>query len=107
MDLEQELMELKEELIEVEKEIEEFEIEPDDFVEEYEEALNDEGPVRVAGLEYMPAYVLKEVDYTAYLCGLNDFVGGIDKEDVSEYQRLAELRDDLIVRIEEIEVEED
>jgi len=53
-----------------------------DIDQRYDEFLDCEGPVSVAGLEYYPSRILSEIDPTAYNCGLSDF---IDNEDLVEY----------------------
>lgn len=40
--------------------------------DQYDELLDQDGPVRVAGLEFNPSQILKELDPTAYRCGFND-----------------------------------
>ena len=42
--------------------------------ERYDELLDDEGPVYVAGMAFSPSRILKELDQTAYDCGLADFL---------------------------------
>lgn len=73
-------------------EIDSFELDIDDYVEQYEEALNSEGEVKVAGLTFYPADIIKELDPTAYRCGLNDYVDGIDKGNDDKF---IELEDEL------------
>ena len=91
--------EVKAEITEVEKEIDQFELDPDNYEELYDEMLSEEGPVRIGGLEYDPARVLREMDPIAYRCGLLDFVDGMELEDSEEYremvERLEELQDEL------------
>jgi hypothetical protein len=45
-------------------------------LERYDEALDESGPAVVAGLEYMPSRVLREVDPTAYRVGFCDWLDG-------------------------------
>jgi len=42
--------------------------------EQYDEALNDSGMIKIGILEYAPADVLKSVDPVAYRCGLSDYI---------------------------------
>ena len=86
-------------------EIYSFEIDPDDFIDQYEECLNSEGEVKVAGLTFYPADIIKELDPTAYRCGLNDYVDGIDKSEVKEYQRLEEELEELESELTDLENE--
>jgi DNA repair exonuclease SbcCD ATPase subunit len=80
-------------------EIDSFEINPDDFENEYCEMLNCDGPIKVAGLTFEADQIIRELDPTAYRCGLNDYVDGIDKADCKAYQELEEeleaLEDEL------------
>jgi hypothetical protein len=86
-------------------EIDSFEIDPDDFIEQYEEALNSEGEVKVAGLTFYPADIIKELDPTAYRCGLNDYVDGIAKAEVKEYRQLEEELEELEDELTDLENE--
>ena len=63
--------ELREEL--EEKQARYKELEDQENTDEYDEILDEQGPVIVAGMEFMPSAILKEMDPTAYRCGLNDF----------------------------------
>ena len=48
-----------------------------DFEEAYEEMLTDVyGDVTICGYNYDAGYALKEIDPTAYRCGMNDFADG-------------------------------
>lgn len=40
--------------------------------EQYDEMLDEEGDIKVAGCTFSPSQILKELDPTAYRCGLND-----------------------------------
>ena len=59
---------------------------------EYEDMLNEEGEVKVCGLTFYPADILREMDPTAYRCGLNDYN---DSELTDLEDQLEDLRDDL------------
>lgn len=54
----------------------------DDARESFDDLLDECGPVMVAGLEYMPSRVLREVDPIAYRCGLIDYIDseGVDSD---------------------------
>jgi hypothetical protein len=73
-----------------EKEIDGFELDVDDYEEQYKDALDSEGPVLIAGMEFDPSYALRELDPTAYWCGLNDYVDGLEKDDDPKYKELEE-----------------
>lgn len=40
---------------------------------EFDEALDESGPVMVAGMEFLPSRILAEVDPIAYRCGFSDW----------------------------------
>lgn len=42
--------------------------------EQYNDALDDCGMIKIGILEYAPSLVLKSVDPTAYRCGLADYI---------------------------------
>lgn len=89
----------KAEVKEKERELDNFELDVDDYEESYREALDSEGPVVIAGMKFDPSYALRELDPTAYRCGLNDYVDSLEKDDDPKYKELAgeieTLRDEL------------
>ena len=91
--------ELQNEIADLEKEIDRFELDTDDYEDLYDELLNEQGPVNIGGLTFAPADIVKEMDPTAYRCGLLDFVDNMELEDSEEYremvERLEELQDEL------------
>ena len=89
-ELKKAIEEKKREIEAKQKEVDNFEIDPDDYAEEYDDILNEEGDVKVAGLTFSPAQIVKELDSTAYRCGLNDYVDSIDKTELTEYMDLEE-----------------
>lgn len=42
----------------------------------FDEALDSEGDIQVAGLTFSPSDILKNCDETAYRCGVNDYADG-------------------------------
>lgn len=51
------------------------------YCEMYDEILDDcEGDVMIAGVIFSPSYILKELDPTAYRCGVLDLMDSIDEE---------------------------
>ena len=104
--MKKEIEELEEKINLKKMELDNFEIDPDDYTEQYDDFLNEEGTVRVAGLEFDPAQIVKELDPTAYRCGLVDYVDGIEKSDVKEYQELEEELEELENQLEEMEEQE-
>lgn len=93
------------------KEIDNFELDIDDYVEQYEEVLNEEGLVKVGGLTFEPATIIRELDPIAYRCGLNDYVDGIDKDENEDYKELIDelevLEDELTELENELEEKEE
>jgi len=102
-------MDRKEELKDLikakQKELDNFEIDPDEYEDEYCEALDAEGDVYVGGLTFSPSQIIRELDPTAYRCGLIDFVDGMDIEEVPEYKELQEELEELEAELEELEAE--
>lgn len=47
----------------------------------YDESLDDEGEVSVAGMFFQPSDILKNCDETAYRCGFNDWTDGMGWEE--------------------------
>ena len=104
--MKKEIEELKAKIKAKQAEIDNFEIDPDDYENEYCEMLNEEGPVKVAGLTFEADQIIRELDPTAYRCGLVDYVDGIEKSDVKEYQELEEELEELENQLEEMEEQE-
>jgi regulator of replication initiation timing len=102
-ELKEKIDQLKIEIGATKSQIENFEIDPDDFIDQYEESLNDDGAVKVCGLTFWPADIIKEMDPTAYRCGLNDYVDGTDKSDIKEFQDLEEELANLQSELDELE----
>jgi len=63
----------------------------DDMLDEVYEEPN------ICGMYYNPSYALKEVDPTAYRCGLADW----------RYEKYTEMRDELIEQVEALEPGDD
>ena len=51
-----------------------------DEYDAYDEALDSEGTVTVAGMEFYPSRILEELDPVAYHCGYNDWVDSYQSE---------------------------
>ena len=83
----------------------------DELHEQYDEALDEEGAVTVAGMRFWPSGILKNMDEVAYRTGFNDWLDGQDyieidgeqypKDEVDDF--LDGLRDDLESAIQEAE----
>jgi len=93
------------ELEDKKNELENFELNPDDFEDSYCDMLDELDVVKIGSLEYQASYVLREVDPTAYRCGLVDYVDGLDKEDSEEYKAIEEEIEALESEIEDLEEE--
>ena len=64
--------------------------------ERFDEMLNSEGEVNVAGLTFMPSQIWREMDPTAHRCGVNDYANGEDWVEVAgEYYERDEAREAL------------
>ena len=83
-----------------------IELDPDDYEDQFDDMLDESIPeIEIGSLTYSPSHVLKNVDPTAYRCGLNDFVDSLDVEDSDEYKELQEEIDQLKSDIEDLESE--
>ena len=84
----------------------EIECDPDDLADQFDECLDEEGSIKVAGCTFYPSQILKKCDPIGYRCGLNDFADSVfDSEDTEEYQALQEEIDQLESDIEDLESE--
>lgn len=84
-------------------EMENFEISVSD--NDYDDYLDSEGEVKVAGLTFYPSYIIKNCDPTAYRCGKIDYEDSLDKEDDEEYQDLRSELEELESELEDLESE--
>ena len=48
--------------------------------EMFDEVLDCEGPVTIAGLQFYPSVILRECDPVAYRCYLNDYVSSLEED---------------------------
>lgn len=94
--------ELKKAIQDKQREIDTWEANPDDYVEQYEDMLDEISEVKIGSLTYSASLVLKEVDPTAYRCGLVDYVDSLELEPEELQKELEELQDEL----EDLESEE-
>jgi hypothetical protein len=99
--------EIKSRIEELETEMKNFEIDPDDYLDAWDDCLDEISIVRIGSLEYSASHVLKEVDPTAYRCGLIDYVDGLDKTEDPHYQELEEELEELQDELNDLEAEED
>jgi len=91
---------------------ENFELDPDDYRDSYDELLNEDGEVKIGGISFDRAYILKELDEIAYEQGLSEYVDSIDIEDDYTYGTIVEELEekeneaiDIQLKIEELENE--
>jgi len=99
---------IKDKKLEIEgkkKELDNFELDPYDYERQYDECIDEEGPVIVAGIKFDVSYALKELDPTAYRCKLVDYVDSIDKEETQEYKEIEEELETLEGELEDLETE--
>jgi predicted nucleic acid-binding Zn-ribbon protein len=94
------------------KALDNFELDPDDFTDEYDEMLREiEGEIKVCGISFDADRILKELDPTAYRCGLLDYIDNMDITDTEGYKALEgeieELEDELADLEEQVEEEND
>lgn len=52
----------------------------DTAVEMFEDALDCEGPVMVAGIAFNRSTILRECDPIAYNCYLNDYIASLEED---------------------------
>lgn len=59
----------------------------------YDEILDENGVVNVAGMEFYPSRIISELDPIAYSCGINDYFGATDNyfEIDGEYYQCEEV----------------
>lgn len=54
----------------------------DEAFERYNDILDSEGPVTIAGIEFDPSRALRELDPIAYEVGFNDFVSSLTDDEI-------------------------
>jgi len=107
-ELEQKIEEAKAAIKEKSQEIENFELDPDDYEKQYDEFLDEmTGEVKIGSLTFDASRILKELDPTAYRCGLNDWLGGEDKTEDRKYRDMAEELEELENQLADLEAELD
>jgi hypothetical protein len=96
-------------IADLKNDIENYEIDPDEFEDSYCEALDCEGSVTVCGIEFEPSNILREMDPTAYRCGLVDYVDGIELTEDDKYNELVEELEELEAELQDLydELEEE
>ena len=104
---EQEIRKMQALIADKEKQQSQIELDPDDYVTQFDESLDESIPeIEIGCLTYSPSHVLKNVDPTAYRCGLNDFADSVfDASETDDYKALQEEIDQLQSNIEDLESE--
>lgn len=87
-------------------ELDNFELDPDECEKEYQEMINETTEtIQIGYCKFDPADVLKEMDETAYRCGLNDYVDSIDRTVTEGYKELEEALEELTDELTDLENE--
>ncbi len=103
---EQEIRKMQAMIANKEKQQNQIELDPDNYEDQFDGSLDESIPeIEIGSFTYLPSRVLKNVDPTAYRCGLNDFVDSLDVEDSDDYKALQEEIDQLQSDIEDLENE--
>jgi predicted nucleic acid-binding Zn-ribbon protein len=103
---EHEIRKMQAQIADKEKQQSKIELDPDDYEDQFDDSLDDSIPeIEIGCLTYSPSHVLKNVDPTAYRCGLNDFVDSLDASETDEYKELQEEIEQLQSDIEDLESE--
>ena len=102
--IEAKIAELAQQAKALQAQIDGFELDPDDYAERYDDML-DECHGDFLGMN--ASYILKEMDPTAYRCGLLDYLDGLDqdeeKTDNDECLELLNQLEEIESEIEELE----
>lgn len=84
--------------------IDNFELDPEDFTDQYDEMLDN---VYGEFMGFAASQILKEMDPTAYRCGLLDYVDGLDEYEEKmkddDYAEWTEEKENLESELEELE----
>lgn len=92
------------------KALDAWEIDTDsrEVVDMYDTMLDDCYPeTSIAGMTYSTSHALKELDPTAYRCGMNDWADGLDKSDFEEYQELETALEEAEAELEAFDEKEE
>jgi predicted nucleic acid-binding Zn-ribbon protein len=102
---EEELKRLNAALQEKENEQDNIELDPDGYKDGYDDFIDECYPEINIGVTFSPSYVLKNLDPTAYRCGLNDYLDSMEVKDTQEYRDIQEEIDELETQITDLESE--
>lgn len=104
--IEAKITELEQQAKALQDQIDNFELDPDDYAERYDDML-DECHGDFMGMN--ASYILKEMDLTAYRCGLLDYLDGLDQDEEKMKNdnclELIEELEEIESKIEELEDE--
>ena len=101
-----EIRKMQSQIADKEKQQNSIELDPDDFADQFDDMLDGSGTVEAGGYSFYPSRILKELDPTAYRCGLNDYVDAVfDASETDDYKALQEEIDQLQSDIEDLESE--
>ena len=64
----------------------------------YDEALDEQGEIKIGSLTYCPSNVLKNVDEIAYRCGFNDYVDSLMQDGTCVTDQYIEGQDFFICK---------
>ena len=102
--IESKLSALRLQVSDLESQQSKIELDPDDYEDQFDDMLDESmQEIDIGGLTYSPSHVLKNVDPTAYCCGLIDYIDSLDVEDSDEYKALQDEIDQLQSDIEDLE----
>ena len=104
--IEAKIAELAQQAKALQSQIDGFELDPDDYTEQYDDML-DECHGDFLGMN--ASYILKEMDPTAYRCGLLDYLDDLDQDEEKmkndDYTEWTEELEEIESKIEELEDE--
>ena len=100
--------ELEAQIAELDEQIANWEPDPDDYTEQFDDMLREvtgdgDGDIHIGNLTYDVAYVLKEIDPTAYRCGLLDWLDAEQRDENIKPDELIEERDELQSELDELD----
>ena len=95
---------IKEQIQLLASKIDNFELDPEDFADQYDDMLDD---VNGEFMGFDASQILKEMDPTAYRCGLLDYIDGLDQDEEKmkdyDYAEWTEEKENLELELEELE----
>ena len=104
--IEAKIAELTQQAKALQSQIDNFELDPNDYVDQYDEMLDE---VNGDFLGMNASYILKNMDPTAYRCGLLDYLDSLDQDEEKmnndDCAELIEELEEIESKIEELEDE--